>query len=124
MSPEIFDQLRMEKKFTADLIKNFEKQYGKMFFKALEKIKEKNVFKNVFSPSKLTIWTVIGKNGPYLVYPELYCQCKSFILDTIYRKKSYYPCKHLLAQKIAETVNQFKTEKFSDDNWKIFLTNH
>lgn len=113
---DLFDQLAEQGKFTAPLIHAFSEQYGKTFFKALEKLESAalKVEKLIFQPSQFTIWSVQGKNHPYLLYPGLYCQCKAFTMTTVYRQKKYTPCKHLLAQKIGYILGQYTTYTYSD----------
>ena len=103
---DVFDQLTQKKKFTGPLIQAFVKEFGDSFYKALEKLESKNllVHKYCFFPSNYTLWVVQGEKHPYIVYPNLYCECKAFLMTAMYRKKKYTPCKHLLAQRIADIL--------------------
>src|SRR5271157_2771444 len=112
----LFEKLRREKKLTATLIDEFQERYKDLFFKAIEYIHSDNckVVKNIFIPSNTVVWTVQGLDQNYIVYPDLYCQCQSFLMDAIYRNRKFKVCKHLLAQKIAEILNLFEIQQRID----------
>ena len=116
---DIFSRLKNEGKLTATLIQEFEEEYGKIFYKALEFLQKEGpkVRQNTFSPSKSEIWTVQGAKRKYIIYPDLFCQCQSFLLNSIYRKKSFHFCKHLLAQKIAVALHQYESEEYLDSHF-------
>lgn len=122
---ELFDMLRKEKKFNQKLIEGFQSYFGETFFKALEyvQIDGKKIKKNVFQPSDLIIWTIQGTEKTYRIYPEIYCQCQNFLLESVYRSKHFIMCKHLLAQKLSEILNLFETKSFSDSEYKKFIKN-
>lgn len=122
----LFNELTEKQKFTADLIHKFQKEYGETFFKALEFIQKDgpNIQKNIFYPSKLEVWTVQGsKKDKYIIFPEIFCQCQSFLLTSIYRVRSFNLCKHLLAHKIAIALCQYETNTFKDKNYFEFIKN-
>ena len=117
---DLFKKLTNEKKFSAQLIHLFEDEYGGLFYKSLEFIQKDGpkVKKNNFLPSNLKIWSVEGAKKTYLVFPNIYCQCQDFLLNSIYRQKKYQMCKHLFAQKLAESLDQFIELKFEDKEFK------
>jgi len=117
---DLFEKLSFEKKFSVQLIHLFEKEYGGLFYKSLEFIQKDGpkVKKNTFLPSNLEIWSVQGAKKTYLVYPKIYCQCQDFLLNSIYRQKKYQMCKHLFAQKLSESLNQYIELKFKDKEFK------
>ena len=117
---DLFEKLTNEKKFSAQLIHLFEKEYGSLFYKSLEFIQKDGpkVKKNIFLPSNLKIWSVEGAKKTYLVYPKIYCQCQDFLLNSIYRQKKYQMCKHLFAQKLSESLKQYIELKFKDKEYK------
>lgn len=122
---DLFEKLSQEKKFSVQLIHLFEKEYGDLFYRSLEFIQKDGpkVKKNSFSPSNLKIWSVEGAKKTYLVYPKIYCQCQDFLLNSIYRQKKFKMCKHLLAQKLSESLNQFGDLKFKDKEFKEWKNN-
>ena len=119
---DIFSRLKNEGKLTATLIQDFEEEYGKLFFKALEFLQKKGpkVKKHLFFPSNLEMWTVQGAKRKYIIYPGLFCQCQSFLLNSIYRNRSFHFCKHLLAHKIAVALNQFENENWTDSKFLLW----
>lgn len=116
---DLFEQLACQKKFTGALIQAFAEKFGGTFYKALEKLETKNMLvqKYIFLPSEYTLWLVQGEKVPYFIYPELFCECKAFTLNAIYRQKKYIPCKHLLARQIAEILGQFVLKEFPDEKF-------
>ncbi|WP_371801931.1 hypothetical protein [Candidatus Lokiarchaeum ossiferum] len=119
---DIFSRLMKEGKLTASLIKEFEEEYGKLFYKALEFLQKSGpkIKKHTFFPSNLEMWTVQGAKRKYVIYPDIFCQCQSFLLTSIYRKKHFHFCKHLLAYKIALALNQFEIEDLLDSDFFIW----
>ena len=119
---KIFSLLEKTGKLTGPLIQQFRDNYGDLFFKALEYIQvdTHKVVKNIFQPSELIIWSVQGVEQTYVVYPEIYCQCQSFQMDAIYRNRKFKMCKHLLAQKLAESLNLFEIIERKDSTFKEF----
>jgi len=120
---DLFERLAKERKLSAQLIHLFEKEYGNLFYKSLEFIQKAGpkVYKVSFSPSNLDLWTVQGAKRTYLVYPNIFCQCQDFLLNSIYRRHKFYMCKHLFAQKLADSLDQYITLNLKDKNfgdWK------
>ncbi|MCF2139017.1 MAG: hypothetical protein K9W44_03060 [Candidatus Lokiarchaeota archaeon] len=119
----LFDELKNEGKLTGSLVVKFQKTYGKLFFRSLELLQNGavSIHKNIFLPSNLVIWAVQGKSGYYLLYPGIFCQCHNFLLDYIYRKQKFGFCKHLFAQKMAESLNIFKIHEHSDKDYQNWM---
>jgi predicted nucleic acid-binding Zn finger protein len=119
----LFEKLNQEKMLNGPLMREFEDLYGDLFFKALEYIQsdKKKVVKHVFSPSNLILWTIQGTEKPYIIYPDLFCQCQAFLLESIYRNHKFKMCKHLLAQCLAEALNLYEIDNEKDNSYKEFL---
>ncbi|MBD3351362.1 MAG: hypothetical protein GF364_07725 [Candidatus Lokiarchaeota archaeon] len=79
----------------------------KKFFSAMEKITLNQVNLFVFKPSNRQVWTVMGEEKRYLLYPKIYCSCMDFYLKGIIKKRKYI-CKHLLAQMIFKHIDKDK----------------
>jgi predicted nucleic acid-binding Zn finger protein len=78
------------------------------------------VKKHVFRPSGTEIWTVVGREGEYLVAsdPPL-CTCPAYYFSlTRGRKKE---CHHLIALEYARHLNRFFTIIGHDDEIQVFL---
>ncbi|MHA1646986.1 MAG: hypothetical protein ACTSVU_05600 [Promethearchaeota archaeon] len=120
---DLFTILKRKKKISANLIRQFQDRYGKIFFRALDFLQNEGakVTKYEFQPSGYVLWTIAGSESEYLLYPDEYCQCQNFLINSIYRKRVFYPCKHLLAQKLAEALDQYKIEKKKDKEYKDLI---
>jgi len=120
----IFQSIISEKKISAAHIKKLQSLFGDTLFRAIELIDEEGskFVKNCFCPSNLEIWTVEGTIKTHLIYPWLYCDCQNFLVDTIYRKRQFFPCKHILAQKIAEALEKYQIVSFEDKDFSKFST--
>lgn len=118
----IFQSIKAEKKISADHIKKLQSLFGDALFRAIELIDEggSKIIKNCFSPSNLVIWTVEGTDKSHLIYPGIYCDCQNFLVDTIYRKRQFFPCKHLLAQKLGEALEKYQIANFEDKDFPKF----
>ncbi|MHA2423217.1 MAG: hypothetical protein ACXAEF_00380 [Candidatus Thorarchaeota archaeon] len=112
----------LEKKdLTQSDIEHFTEKYGKRFVRALKAVEKKRVFKYIFRPSETTTWIVRGQRREYLVIPEIYCTCRSFYQDVVISRESKM-CYHLLAQRIAETREQFQGVDSTDqDRRKLYV---
>ncbi|MHA1905828.1 MAG: hypothetical protein ACW98Y_00915 [Candidatus Thorarchaeota archaeon] len=112
----------LEKKdLTQSDIEHFTEKYGKRFVRALKAVEKKGVLKYNFRPSETTTWIVRGKRREYLVIPEIYCTCRSFYQDVVISRESKM-CYHLLAQRIAETREQFQDLDSTDqDRRKLYV---
>ena len=120
----IFEKLQKEKQLTPELIQLFQKKFGDLFFRALDLLKKKGriIIKHVFKPSNTEIWQIEGKSAYYLIFPDVFCQCEFFRINSIYRNQKFTPCKHILAQKLAQSLNTFKLIEHTDLDWKDFFS--
>jgi len=123
---DLFALLKTSQKFTPEIIQKFQTEYGEKFFKALEFLQHKGtkIKKNCFKPSNLHLWSIEGQTGEYLVYPDMFCQCHSFLMSAIYRTTQFGYCKHLLALKMAEALNNYDTVIKSDDNFQTWIARY
>ena len=82
------------------------KALGSRFKKALEAINEARVKKYIFSPSNRIVWIVVGREREYQIMPVAgFCSCDDFYFRVM--EKDTNICYHLIAQKIAETLEKF-----------------
>jgi len=98
---------------TQEDIEYFKEKYEKKFVKALRTVEEGKVVKYHFNPSDSVTWIVNGKRRHYLVIPELYCTCRSFYQEAVIARETNM-CYHLLAQRIAEIREEYKTKESTD----------
>ena len=102
-----------KKELTQSDVEHFKEKYGKRFVRALRSVEENRVMRYHFRPSDTVTWIVRGKRREYLVIPEIYCTCRSFYQDVVISRESKM-CYHLLAQRIAETRNQYQHPDATD----------
>ena len=110
---ELFEEIKQNKIISGDLLIKGMTLFGEKFEKAIFLVKNQNVIKIIGSPSGRIVWKVIGDRNDYIIYPLKYCQCVNFNISMNDKKVSL--CKHLIAQKIAESLNQFRIEEIPDD---------
>jgi len=102
-----------------DLIKYLESIFPNKTNDALEVIK-RGIKKNIYKPSNRIVWTAMGKNKEYLIYPKLYCSCQDFYKNVVIKRKRSF-CKHLLAQTICEALNNYEGCEINDSEFKDFI---
>ena len=74
------------------------------------------VKKLVAVKSGRTCWQVRGKSGAkeeYLVFPTHYCSCRAFQWDVL-SKGEQLICKHMLAVRIAEALDDYNVTEIDD----------
>jgi predicted nucleic acid-binding Zn finger protein len=114
MSLPQFETKRLSKDdLTQDDIEYFTHKYGKKFVKALRTVEEGKIIRFQFSPSESVTWIAKGRGRQYLIIPELYCTCRSFYQEVVISRETNM-CYHLLAQKIAEIREEYRTQESTD----------
>lgn len=78
----------------------------------------------MFEPSGFSVWTVVGKDGDFLVDIETdrakqYCSCSDFHFRVLSGKVP--ECYHLIAARTALKEGKYSTTKFSDEELNSFL---
>ncbi len=81
---------------------------------------KRGITKYVFKPSNRIIWTAIGENDEYLIYPKIYCSCIDFYNRVVIKRKKVV-CKHLIAQAISDALNEFKEQELDDKSFTEFI---
>lgn len=80
--------------------------FGQRFTRAWEAVESKRVKKYVFKSSNRIAWIVVGKARDYLIMPAAdFCNCDDFYFRVMDRQ--VHLCYHLIAQKLAETLETF-----------------
>jgi len=81
--------------------------FGDRATKALEVVSSNRVKKYVFYPSKVSRWIVVGRESEYLLLPSAnYCSCEDFHYS--FMKGESRLCAHLIAQRLAEALGEYK----------------
>lgn len=102
-----------EKKISNTDLEKLSVAFGQRFAKAWKAVEEKNVKKYMFKPSNRIVWIVVGKQRDYLIMPAAdFCTCDDFYFRVM--DKQAHLCYHLIAQKLAETLERYGT--FEDDD--------
>jgi predicted nucleic acid-binding Zn finger protein len=73
----------------------------------------------LFTPSKRTLWTVVGKDNEHWADPELgFCSCKDFYFTTL---SGGDECYHLKSVKKAIQEDKFVSVEFDDSEYVLML---
>lgn len=105
---------------TEELIGELRELFPDKIEKTLE-ILEKGIIQYDFKPSKRRIWAAVGsKNNLHLVYPGLYCDCIDFYKNVVIKKKNIL-CKHILAQLISQSLENFEEISLNDEEYNEFI---
>jgi predicted nucleic acid-binding Zn finger protein len=92
---------------------------NKIFSDKSERVLEvigRGIKRNVYLPSGRILWTAIGEETEHIIYPKLYCSCQDFYKNVVIKKKQPF-CKHIIAQAIAEVLNEFNIIEIEDDKF-------
>ncbi len=123
---DLFFEIKKEKKISKSNFDLLQHIYGDMLFKALEflEIEGPRINLHIFHPSELKLWTVQGTDWDHIVFPELFCDCTDFLLNSIYRKREFRYCKHLLAQKLGFALDRYYSIDYNDDQYGDWQKTH
>lgn len=117
---QILRDLRSSKEISRQNWQRLRNTFGDRFDKAWKLVTENRIKKYVFKPSNRTLWIAIGQNAEYLIYSNAgYCSCSDFYFRVLDNEKAY--CYHLLAQKIAETLNHYDLVEEEDEAYESLL---
>lgn len=117
---QILRDLRISKEVTRNNWQRLRKTFGDRFEKAWNLVSENRIKKYVFKPSLRTIWIAIGQNAEYLIYSHAgYCSCSDFYFRVLDHEKAY--CYHLLAQKLAESLEYYDLVEEEDEAYLQLL---
>lgn len=118
---ELYNEILRVKCIKEPLFKNLVKLLGKRFIQAHKAIEDEKVKKYVFYPTNKSIWIVHGNEGEYQILPKAaFCSCNDFYFRVI--SNEIFLCYHLVAQKLAETLDKYILIKKSDEDYKTLMT--
>jgi predicted nucleic acid-binding Zn finger protein len=90
--------------------------FAKRFENAERIVQRGGVRTFLFLPSERVIWSVEGRKSEYQVIPDSnYCSCDDYYFRVVDREKQL--CYHLIAQKLAESLQKFQTEELIDSQY-------
>ena len=116
---DLFNRAKNHGIINEELVKYLESIFPEKIPDILEILK-RNITKYVYKPSNRIVWTVIGENDEYFIYPKIYCSCIDFYKNVIIKRKRQF-CKHLIAQTIGEALDIFNTTEFNDNKFRESL---
>ena len=94
--------------------------FGKRFENALKALTDSTIKKYVFTPSQKTVWIVVGKEMDYQIIPEVnFCSCDDFYFRVLNKESTY--CYHLIAQKLADSLNKYRIINESDELFEALM---
>jgi len=125
---EAFAELKSRQGFSDELKDRLLKAFGERFTNGLDLASSHRVKRYEFKPSKRIVWVVEGRTSEYQVIPDLpFCYCDDYYFRVMDRKRGL--CYHIIAQRVAEALNQFQTIHGNDsqysnitDRWRAKIT--
>jgi len=94
-------------------------------YKALKVVVNFGVKKHIFLPSRRTIWTVVGREGDFLIdldekgMDKDYCSCSDFHFRVL--SGTVAQCYHLIAARKAIETGRVSVIESPDDDYKLYL---
>jgi len=116
---EIYLKMKEKGDIDDEFVNYLESIYPDKSSEILQSLK-RGVTKYIFKPSNRIIWTTIGENDEYLIYPKIYCSCIDFYNRVVIKRKKVV-CKHLIAQTISDALDNFKEKELDDRNYNTFI---
>ncbi len=116
---EIYLKIKQKGEIDDEFVNYLESIYPDKSSEILKAIK-RGITKYIFKPSNRIIWTAIGENNEYLIYPKIYCSCIDFYNRVVIKRKKDI-CKHLIAQSISDALNDFIEKELEDINFPDFI---
>lgn len=109
-------ELKSRHELSADLKKTLQMAFGDRFANGWEVATSRKVRRYEFEPSGRILWVVQGRKGEYQVMPDIpFCYCDDYYFRVMDKKRGL--CYHIIAQKIAETLNKFETVSKKDSQY-------
>jgi predicted nucleic acid-binding Zn finger protein len=109
-------ELKSRHELSADLKKTLQMVFGERFANGWEVATSRKVRRYEFKPSGRILWVVQGRKGEYQVMPDIpFCYCDDYYFRVMDKKRGL--CYHIIAQKIAETLNKFETVSKKDSQY-------
>ncbi len=84
------------------------------------KVIKRGITKYTFKPSDKIVWTAMGQNNEYLLYPKVYCGCIDFYKNVVIKRIRGF-CKHIIAQVICEALDNYQISIIEDDKFANFM---
>ena len=116
----VCEESKNRKELTGNQLSQLSEAFGSRFTRAWDTLKEKRVKKYVFSPSGRVVWIVVGREREYQIMPAAaFCSCNDFYFRVMDRES--HICYHLIAQKLADTLEGYDKVEEEDKLYNILL---
>ena len=103
---EAVAELRSTGKLSERLKDALLEAFGERYRNGWELANSRKVRRYEFKPSGRIVWAVQGRKGEYQVMPDIpFCYCDDYYFRVMEKKRGL--CYHIIAQRVAETLNQF-----------------
>ncbi len=103
---EAIAELRSDGRLSERLKDSLLKAFGERFTNGWELASSGKVRRYEFIPSGRVVWVVQGRRGEYQVMPDIpFCYCDDYYFRVMDKKRGL--CYHIIAQRVAETLNRF-----------------
>lgn len=110
-------ELRSHRRLTSSTQKTLQKTFGERFINGWELATSHKVCRYEFKQSGRVIWTVQGRKSEYQVMPDIpFCYCDDYYFRVMDKKRGL--CYHIIAQKIAEALNEFEKISKNDSQYQ------
>jgi len=116
---EIYSKIKNKGLIDEDFINYIESIFPDKSPNILKVIK-RGITKYTFKPSGKIVWTAMGQNNEYLIYPKVYCGCIDFYKNVVIKRVRGF-CKHIIAQVICEALNNYQISIIEDDKFANFM---
>ena len=121
---QAYAELKSRRELSDQLKASLTKTFGGRFTNGWSLANSKKVMRYEFKPSGRVVWTVQGRKGEYQVMPDIpFCYCDDYYFRVMDKKRGL--CYHIIAQRVAEALNQFvgtskKDAQYSSitDRWR------
>jgi len=89
--------------------------FGQRGFEAWQLVKNRCVKKYFFKPSGRVQWIIVGDGTEYIIYEKAgFCSCDDFFHESM---DTGNPCKHLIAQRLAENLDFYDIVEEDDETY-------
>jgi predicted nucleic acid-binding Zn finger protein len=103
---EAVAELKSAGKLSDRLKEGLLKAFGERYTNGWQLANSRKVRRYEFKPSGRVVWAVQGRKGQYQVMPDIpFCYCDDYYFRVMDKKRGL--CYHIIAQRIAEALNQF-----------------
>lgn len=116
---KLFELVRQRETVDTSLMVFLEAAFSSNPDKIIEAL-DRGITKYIYKPSNKVLWTAMGREKEYILYPKEFCSCLDFYKEVVINGNRSY-CKHLLAQVIARGFHTYQTVELEDYEFKIRL---